>query len=363
MKRIASRCALLVALCAAGAARAEDAAPRLVLAGLDPVALVAGRRVEGSERLTATRAGFTYRFADARSRARFLREPLRYAVRFGGACAKMGPLSGGGSPDRFEVHDGAIYLLASESCKKAFLSDPSRYHDLPDAPPAGGRAAHRRGEALVARALEGLGGARAVDAVRVWRFTDRVSYVRPDTTTHATRVRTFAFPGGLREDLHGPGWKQATVVAGGRAFGSYGDTWWDFEPDAADFARREFLRHPVVLLASRRHHSFRAVAGGETTVDGRAADLVHVHAMGATSTLAVDRGNGRVLALAYRGRHVSRIADVVFRYGDFRPVGALTLPFAATVTIDGAPQENPVFEPQAVAFEERADPALFSKPR
>jgi YHS domain-containing protein len=337
--------------------------PRLVLAGLDPVALVEGRRVAGSERITAVRAGYEYRFADARSRERFLREPLRYAVRFGGACAKMGPLSGGGSPDRFEVYDGAIYLLASESCKRAFLADPARFHDLPDAPPTGGLAARRGGEALVARALEGLGGAKAVDAVRVWRFTDRVSYVRPDTTTHATRVRTYAFPGGLREDLFGADWKQATVLAGGRAFGSYGDTWWDFEPDAAAFAHREFLRHPVVLLASRRHHSFRAVAAGSATVGGREADLVHVHAHGATSTLAVDRATGHVLRLAYRGRHVSRIADVTVDYGDFRPVGALTLPFTAAVSLDGEPQRNPLFEPQSVAFEPRADPALFRRPR
>ena len=77
----------------------DDGIP--VLRGLDPVALCEGREVPGSDTITATHEGYLYRFADEQSRERFHADRERYAVQMGGACGRMGPLSGKGAVDRF----------------------------------------------------------------------------------------------------------------------------------------------------------------------------------------------------------------------------------------------------------------------
>ncbi len=152
--------ALALCLALSPSAGAENAASdRPALKGFDPVELVRGKEVPGSKENVVQRGAYRYAFASAENRKTFEQEPERYSIQFGGACTKMGPLSGSGHPDRFSVFEGKIYIFASDSCEAAFRGDPKRFADSADAPPAGGEAEAKAAEALLRKAVEAIGGA------------------------------------------------------------------------------------------------------------------------------------------------------------------------------------------------------------
>ena len=114
------------------AAISETAAPASVLMGLDPVLLTRGEEVAGVEEIWLEHGGYRYLFASAESRDRFNSEPDLYEIQFDGACAYMassGARPGSGNPDRYWVHDGRIYIFATENCRVTFKADPGRYLD------------------------------------------------------------------------------------------------------------------------------------------------------------------------------------------------------------------------------------------
>jgi len=104
------------------------------LEGLDPVLLAGGKEAQGDEAFAVTRGQFRYLFAGAETKAAFEKEPGRFEIQLGGACAKMGPTVRG-NPDLFLVHEGRIYIFGSEECVKAFRAkreleaklDPSKF--------------------------------------------------------------------------------------------------------------------------------------------------------------------------------------------------------------------------------------------
>lgn len=135
---------LMVMSLACLAAPAGGPPSELALNGLDPVELAQGREVEGSEELELDHRLFRYRFASAANRERFARDPEERGIQFDGACGKMGPPGGVCSPDRWLVHEGRIYLFASDSCRSSFARDPGRFLVDADPEPQGdARITHR----------------------------------------------------------------------------------------------------------------------------------------------------------------------------------------------------------------------------
>jgi YHS domain-containing protein len=109
----------------------------LVLKGFDPVELLAGREVAGEAQYAAEFGRHEYRFVSQENLKRFQKEPLRYAVQNGGACGKMGALTGKGGAERFAVVNGRIFLFASDGCRSGFLAKPDPYFlPLPQPPQA-----------------------------------------------------------------------------------------------------------------------------------------------------------------------------------------------------------------------------------
>jgi putative intracellular protease/amidase/YHS domain-containing protein len=116
---------LLAGPTAAAGSDGAVAAPPVVLKGLDPVRLVAGEEVPGSEALSLVHGRFRYLFASAASRDAFAADPERYAVENDGHCAVMPDADG--SPDLFAVHDGKVYLFGSPGCREAFVASPGLF--------------------------------------------------------------------------------------------------------------------------------------------------------------------------------------------------------------------------------------------
>jgi putative intracellular protease/amidase len=97
----------------------------LALKGLDPVALVGGREVEGKDEFSASSDGLRYLFDGAANKAKFEKEPQRYGIQFNGRCAMMREARA--LPDLFTVYKERIYGFGSEGCRDAFRKDPERF--------------------------------------------------------------------------------------------------------------------------------------------------------------------------------------------------------------------------------------------
>lgn len=106
-------------LTAAGAA--------LGLHGADPVALVNGKRSDGSAKYAATQNGIAYYFANQQNLEKFKMAPQRYTPQNGGFCT-FGVSVGkkfDGDPRYSAVEDGKLFVFLNEDIFKEFQKDRS----------------------------------------------------------------------------------------------------------------------------------------------------------------------------------------------------------------------------------------------
>ena len=127
-KRISIIVALLIPLLACAAQQKP-----VVLKGLDPVQLVAGKEVKGDPALSKEFGKFKYLFANAEDEKTFEASPETYAVQNDGRCLMMPDMDG--VPDLFIVYKNKIYLAGSDICLQAMKSNPEAYINPQSTPP------------------------------------------------------------------------------------------------------------------------------------------------------------------------------------------------------------------------------------
>lgn len=322
---------LASAACAVAAWRAPEV-PKVF--PVDPVALVGGAEQKGDAAFTVDRFGFRYTFTSAANRDAFNADPARYEVQFGGACAKMGPLSGDGSPDRYTVHNGRIYLFASDSCRATFLKDPSVRMDDPDPRPEPTAAQAEAGRALLDRAVTAMGGAERVDAVS--SFTRSLAWEEQQGQTLYKRrdVLQVAFPDRVRhddvwnDDVYG-------TVAGPRGGYFTGSSVRLLHPFRTGALVRLVRHDPLVIVRSRGLEGFVVMDTGPSEVEGVTTSTVQTWIDGSATTLHVD-GEGQIIAAQYRGRGPDQtVGTVLKRFTGWQSVDGVNLPTGLQVTFNG----------------------------
>lgn len=96
------------------------------LGGYDAVAYhTTGDALRGSEDITLSYQGATWRFANAENRALFEANPDAYAPEYGGHCAwaaAQGYLAQG-DPNVWRIVDGRLFLNASQGINRRWLRD------------------------------------------------------------------------------------------------------------------------------------------------------------------------------------------------------------------------------------------------
>lgn len=96
------------------------------LGGYDAVAYhTTGEAVRGSESITLSYQGATWRFASAENRSLFEANPDAYAPEYGGHCAwaaAQGYLAQG-DPQVWRIVDGRLFLNASQGINRRWLRD------------------------------------------------------------------------------------------------------------------------------------------------------------------------------------------------------------------------------------------------
>lgn len=311
---------------------------------VDPVRLIEhAEHAAGQDDLTAEHEGLRYHFADQHSRAEFLKNPGRYAAQLGGACARMGPLSGSCRTDIYAVVEGRMYVFASEACRTTFLKHHARLLESDDAPidtptPESAAAAKEVLDLAVSRATDGKGFA----AFRSYEFGSTTS-TESNGTTWVNTQRTIVTLNPLEWESHDQwndrDWAQHWTDSSAR-FIDPDATVLPMVPAQADAMRRKVHRQPLVMLA--RYERGEALA--ESLGDENDARRVRLHAGGVTMELLIHRTTGDLLASACRARDAAlMLGRLELRYTPTTEPApethGLRIPTAAEATFDH--QRNP----------------------
>lgn len=344
-------------------------APEVVRAldGLDPIELVEGRKVPGLEKHTFTRRQYQYLFSTEVNRKRFEQNPARYEIQLGGGCGRMGPLSGWGAPDRFEVYNGGIYIFASESCRKGFLSAPEDHLDHLDPVPAATRNAMKKGETLLASAIVAMGGAERIDGVKSFsaRYTKTEEYQGRDVDSGS--AWTYEFSGKIRKDSFWDTWSRSEILNGEDGFILNDYTIWTMHPSERFLFEKMASRNLLAILKARLRKDFQAVALGTAKRENqgieKVVDQVAVSYGGNTTTLGIDQATGKIVSLAYRGRPgIGPNGEIMEILADFREEEGLTLPFSRQVLFNGKPVDGQSFTWTTIEVNGEIEKSLFERP-
>lgn len=353
--RSAARAMAICTALASSAAFAQPMHDRVMR--VDVVELVAGNKpVEGKAEHAATHGKYTYWFISEENMMKFLMNEDKYAIQLNGACARMGPLSGEGTTKLFAMHDGKVYLFASEQCKARFESDPAKCIDVDDAPPQTTDEERARGRLLLGRAVDAFACTAGIDNLQTLRQVAARDEESGGKTYRVTCNITFQFPDAVfREDCWNDScWSYVSDPAQGWAMSKD-------EREPLNAAQRTALlrtagRHPIAILRHRNDGDMViSSTGGKKAIavpnEGEVeVELVTVHRTGATTTLGIDDA-GRVLLMAYTGRvGSSSIGQVECIFSDFHSVEGVRLARRMDVHFNGkpVPSESLVFTEQVI---------------
>jgi YHS domain-containing protein len=327
------------------------------LEGLDPVMLAHGKEVQGDMKFKVTRGKFQYIFANAENKAAFEKDPARYEIQLDGHCARMGAPTTG-NPDLYAVHNGRIYIFGSEECQTLFKATPEKYLEVP--PPAKAPATAemiKRGQELIAKAVESLGGAKLDQLVSFQKSEQRGNQVRTNLL--------IAFPDSVRRETVRPNFTLVSVVTPAESFLKVNERTPQALPEEDQAAvYKDLNREPFVLLRARTKTGFKAWAAGSDKVGDVSVERLEVELPGFTTVLGIDPATGRVLSQTYRGRGPGgAVGEIAINYSDFRTVEGVSLPFKLIATFEG--QDFPALSAtvETAKINGEVDANSFKKPK
>ncbi|MBL8059781.1 MAG: hypothetical protein JNK63_03580 [Chthonomonas sp.] len=293
----------------------------LVLNGLDPIDLIQGREVPGEPELSSTLGRHTYRFASQDHLELFKRDPYSYGVQNGGACGKMGATTGKGSPERWAVVEGKIYLFASDGCRTTFLANQASYfrqrRPVPFVTRAEQDEAIRRHKAMLI-AHGSKQGAKV-------EWTIETPYSDSGT---AKIWKTKGAYWGLDRFAHWEQWDAGVsyFIAGN---GTYveGDKNANFAVHPGE--RREFRaqanRNPLFIAVGGGGKPVRPESDGFTMVDG---DIV--------TRVRVDSAN-RIIGLDFEDIWFGPVSRIEVEYSGYKTIAGFSYPSIRRARRDGGP--------------------------
>lgn len=373
MQRKAGLLVLLLLVCLNVRAQTPAQATE-VLDGLDPILLAQGKEVQGELQIAVTRGQFKYLFATVENKALFEKDPTRYEIQLGGACARMGaPV--GGNPNLYSVHNGRVYIFGSEECKKLFDATPEKYLE-----PAGGTslklsttpASLEKGQALIAKAVAAMGGAAKLDGLASYREKNTTWQPRQQGEVEIKNDLLLVFPSQLRHEFIMPDFrdpsvqmKQTVIITPTETFGIGGPRGvFPVRQSQRDQEELDVKRKPLSLLRARQQAGFQAVALGTAKLGAANVEQVAVTGPSGEFVLGIESATGRILTLTQQRRGpAGSFGQLVQTFDDFRMVNGLSLPFKVTATFDGQPWRAMSAEVGEIVINGKVEPALFEKPR
>lgn len=270
----------------------------------DPVLYVTGQEQAGNPELSTIHFNTRYLFTSAENRERFLANPSLYEAQFGGACARMGALSGMGRPSIHARFDEKLYFFASEGCRSTFLKNPSAALD-PDAPGLeGSDAQFELGKQLLEQVVKAQGGPQFIDNLKNVEYQETRIGESNGKKTKSVHSLLQTMDGRIRYQVDiEPDYVWGAVLDGTQGFVFVNnDVANELHPQGIRELQRNATAFPLALLQARHRPGFQALVGSESNRDGKACRELHLAYEGMHLVADVGVNDHLIYALSYRGR-------------------------------------------------------------
>ena len=326
---------LLISLSLISVGRARDA--RYGTIEVDVVQLLrSGKEVSGLSKYFVDREGYRYLFSSEANRAAFKADAKRFEVQLGGACGKMGELSGRGSVKRFAVVNGRFYVFASDGCRENFLKNPEG-HLEEDAPrPTGTSDQEKLGRQLMAKA-EKWSGIEAAKG-RTLEVVFRSTYKSGSQEFPMALIDIFTGQSGFQAISTYYKTTYSDSIIGGDAFSI--DSAGAKDPMVPAWKRSlERLRAKKIFYILTHWRDRGSLVLGHPIVNGKAKVTVHLD--GVTNYIHVEATTGKIVAHEFPSRDSKGIFGLArCDFTSYSSDGGVTLPSGWTSSMNGNPQPS-----------------------
>lgn len=218
-----------------------------------------------------------------------------------------------------------------------------------------------RARELIAKAVEGLGGAEMVDELESF-YTSGVA-VR-DTPAGEMEIQvatTYLFPDRFRQELTLPMGTVSMVIGPDVAYAETPQGRQEMPGSQRKTTEATFRRNILSLLKARNDPEFEVTTLGAETVGETEVELVQIDHAGDVTVLGIEPDTGYPILVRFQGPGGSgSFGEVTQVYSDFRQVEGMTYPFSLVSSFEG--EENLTFTIQEIERDREVDEEIFEAP-
>jgi zinc protease len=235
---------------------------------------------------------------------------------------------------------------------------------IPDASPASARTAFGStpaGKALLARVVEGLGGAAKLKEVKAVRQKASMRMKTPQGDMSMDGESLIVFPDRQRQQLRTPMGEMTSVLSPEASFVSMPMGTREMPASQKESQLKELRTSPVALAQRADDPSLTARDAGAEQVGDIEARVLELRLDGADVRWYVDPGSGRILRSSSSVMGPSGPAEQTTDFSDWRSVDGVAFAWKRTIRRNG--EEAGAVELTEVKLNPEVDPKLFERPQ
>ncbi len=212
-------------------------------------------------------------------------------------------------------------------------------------------------QAIVQGAVTAQGGAAALNSIRDFDYSGTLEVVAKNLKGS---ISSIVKPPLFRTEQVFPGARQVTIFDGKSVWMVVNNTQAAPANYLLPYVRAQEARRLLLLRCATGQATARS--NGREVMDGRQADVIDVQQDAFTTRVWIDAVTHRVIKTTYTGSAPTGPGEVRYetRFGDYRKVGAVLLPFEVTSFQNDA--KTTVIRWTTIKLNTSPKPTLFSKP-
>jgi zinc protease len=221
-------------------------------------------------------------------------------------------------------------------------------------------ATNSAGQALIAKVVQGLGGAAKVRSVKSLREKSTLLAKTPQGDMSIEVEEIAAFPDQLWQKMTTPMGEMTMVISPAAAFMKSPMGSQDLPGAQKEDGLKELKRHPLFVAQHAEDPKFLFAAGGSEKIGEIEAQILDVNADGAQVRWYVDPQTGHVLRTSAQSMGMAGPAEQVIDYSGWNEVEGISLPFKLKITQGGKDAGSQ--DIKELQINPAVDPKLFEKP-
>ena len=223
---------------------------------------------------------------------------------------------------------------------------------------AGAEGSNPEGKALLAKVVEGLGGASSLKAVKAFRHKASMRARTPQGEVTMETESLTVPPDRMTQRLQTPMGTMTMVLSPGASFMITPGGVQDLPASQRESAMKEIKTHPLFVAQRADDPGLTVRASGSEKVGDVDTRILEVSLDGADTKWFVDPGSGHILRIVSRlpGGQGEQVVD----YSDWRAVQGLQYPFKRRLSRGG--EDAGSVEVLELEVNPTVDPKAFEKP-